>query len=202
MQYNQYIQTDNTTEGPKKYNMDTKDTAETTAFSVAPAKSAPVPKPAGEAGPRETVPSVPLSWLVDDSLEGLEAAFSGEKEEEKEKSAVDIGAEGVRPGHDPTDEVPFKDKLSESAPNTSEHAALPAPTTTTLRASHPATSSPTTTPPLAEGLSFTGVPYPTYGVDSFAAAPSMATAVSEPVASSSMRRRYDYDYHRPLRVWT
>ena len=74
-----------------------------------------------------------------------------------------------------------------------------------LPASHPATSSPTTTPPMAEGLGFTGVPYPTYGVHSFAAAPPMATAVSEPVASSStytgiresMPRRYAHDYLRP-----
>ena len=58
---------------------------------------------------------------------------------------------------------------------------------------------------MAEGLGFTGVPYPTYGVDSFAAAPPMATAISEPVASNStytgiresMPHRYAEDYHRP-----
>ena len=58
---------------------------------------------------------------------------------------------------------------------------------------------------MGEGLGFTGVPYPTYGVDSFAAEPTMATAVSEPVAFSStytgicesMARRYADDYHRP-----
>ena len=57
--------------------MDTKDTAETTAPSVAPAKPAPAPKPPGEPEPQEPVPSVPLSGLEDDSLEGFRAAFSG-----------------------------------------------------------------------------------------------------------------------------
>ena len=155
---------------------------------------------------------MPLSGLMDDSLDGLGGAlsrlsvgaFEG-KEKEKEKEAVDMGAERVHPGHDPTDEVPFEDIPSESALSASEHAAAPSPTTATLPASHPATSSPTTNPPMAEGLGFTGVPYPTSGVDSFAAAPPMATAVSEPTASSytstgireSMPGRYDDDYHRP-----
>ena len=49
--YNQYVETDNITEGRKKCNMDTKDTAEKTAPSVAPAKPAPAPKAAGEPGP-------------------------------------------------------------------------------------------------------------------------------------------------------
>ena len=57
--------------------MDTKDTAKKTAPSVAPAKPAPAPKPDGESEPEEPVPSVPLSGLGDDSLEGLGAAFSG-----------------------------------------------------------------------------------------------------------------------------
>ena len=85
--------------------MDTKDTAETTAPSVAPAKPAPAPKPAGEPEPEEPVPSVPLSGLRDDSLEGLRAAFIGlsvrgpeGKEKEKDKQAVDMGAEEVHPG--------------------------------------------------------------------------------------------------------
>ena len=56
--------------------MDTKDTAKTTAPSVAPAKPAPAPRPAGEPEPEEPVPSVPLSELGDDSLEGLRAALS------------------------------------------------------------------------------------------------------------------------------
>ena len=58
---------------------------------------------------------------------------------------------------------------------------------------------------MAEGLDFTGMPYPTYGVTPAATVPPMATAVSEPVASSStytgapepMPRRYEDVYHRP-----
>ena len=74
--------------------MDTKDTARKTAPSVAPAKPEPAPKRAGDPGHEEPVPSLPLSGLGDDSLEGLAAAFSGlsvggpegkEKEKEKEK---------------------------------------------------------------------------------------------------------------------
>ena len=76
--------------------MDTKDTAETTAPSVAPAKQAPAPKPAGEPAPEVPVPSVPLRGLRNDSLDGLGVAFSGlsvgepeGKEKEKEKQTVD-----------------------------------------------------------------------------------------------------------------
>ena len=72
--------------------METKDTAEMTAPSVAPAKPAPAPKPAGELEPEEPVPSVSLSGPGDDSLEGLRDAFSGlsfagreGKEKDKEK---------------------------------------------------------------------------------------------------------------------
>ena len=63
---------------------------------------------------------MPLSGLGDDSLEGLRAAFSGlsvggpeGKEKEKEKQAVDMGAEEVDPGdgHEPSDEVPFAERL-------------------------------------------------------------------------------------------
>ena len=57
--------------------MDTKDTAETTAPSVEPPKPAPAPRPACEPEREEPVPSVPLSALGDDSLEGLGAAFRG-----------------------------------------------------------------------------------------------------------------------------
>ena len=174
--------------------MDTKDTAEATAPAVAPAKQAPAPKPAGEPEPEEPVPSVPLSGLGDDSLEGLRAAFSVPsvgglegKEKEKEKQAVDMEADEVDLGdeHESSDEVPFDDKPVESGPGASDYPAVPSPTTTTHQATHPATSSPTTTPPMAEGLGFTGMPYPTYGVTPAANVLPMATAVSEPVASSS-----------------
>ena len=191
--------------------MDTKDTDETTGPSVAPGKPAPAPKPAGEPEPEEPVPSVPLSGLWDHSLEGLRAAFSGlsvrgpeDKEEEKEKQAVDMGAEEVHPGdgYDLSDEAPFEDAPVESAPSASD---FPAVYCTTLSATHPATSLPTTIPPMAEGLGFTGMPYPTYGVTPAAGVPPMATTVSEPVASSStstclpepMPRRYEDVYHRP-----
>ena len=169
--------------------MDTKDTAETTAPLVAPAKPAPAPKPAGEPEPEEPVPLVPLSGLGDESVEGLRASFSGLsvggpelKGKEKEKEAVDIGVEDVDPGdgHEPSDEGPFDDKPGESAPSASDYPAVPSPKTTTLPATHPATSSPTTSPPMAEDLGFTGMPYPTYGVTPTATVPPMTTAVSEP----------------------
>ena len=174
--------------------MDIKDTAETTAPSLAPAKPAPAPKPAGEPEPEVSVPSVFLSGLRDDSLDGLGFAFSGlsvggpeGKEKEKVKQAVDRGVEEAYPGdgYRPPEEAPFEDTPEESAPSASDLPAVPSPTTTTLPAAHPATSSPTTTPLIAEGLGFTGMPYPTYGVTPAATVPRMATAVSEPVASSS-----------------
>ena len=194
--------------------MDTKDTAETTAPSMAPAKPAPAPKPAGEPEPEVPVPSVPLSGLRDDSLDGLGVAFSGlsvagpeGKEKEKEKQAVDRGVEEAYPGdgYGPPNEAPFEDTPEESAPSAFDLPAVPSPPTTILPAAHPATSSPTTTPPAAEGLGFTGMPYPTYGVTLAATVPPMATAVSEAVASSStytgapepMPRRYEDVYHRP-----
>ena len=194
--------------------MDTKDTAETTAPSVAAAKPAPAPEPAGEPEPEVPVPLVPLSGLRDDSLEGLRAAFSGlsvrgpeGKEKEKEEQAVDIGAEEVHPGdgYRPSEEAPFEDRPVESAPSASDFPAVSSPTTTTFPATHQATSSPRTTPPMTEGLGFTGMPYHTYGVIPATTVPPMATAVSEPVASSStytsapepMPRRYEDGYHRP-----
>ena len=177
--------------------MDTKDTVETTEPSVAPAKPAPAPKPAGDPEPEEPVPSVPLSGPGDESVEGLRAAFSGltvrgpeGKEKEKEKQAVDMGAKEVHrgDGHGPSDEAPFEDSPLESAPRASDFRAVPSPRTTTFPATHPDTSSPTTTPPMAEGLGFTGMPYPTYRVTPAATVPTMATAVSKPVASSSSYR--------------
>ena len=78
--------------------MDTKDTAEKTAPSLAPAMPAPASKPAGEPQPEVPVPPVPLSGRGDDSLEGLGAAFSGlsvggpeGKEKEKEKEVKHLG---------------------------------------------------------------------------------------------------------------
>ena len=58
--------------------------------------------------------------------------------------------------------------------------------------------------PMAEGLGFTGMPHPTYGVTPAATVPPMTTAVSEAVATSStytgvpeaMPRRYEDGYHR------
>ena len=193
--------------------MHTKDTAETTAPPVAPAKPAPTPKP-GEPGPEVPVPSVPLSGLRIDSLDGLGVAFSGlsvggpeGKEKEKEKQAVDRGVQEAYPGdgYGPPDEAPFEDTPEESASSASDLPAVPSPTTTTLPAAHPATSSPTATPPMAEGLGFTGMPYPTHGATPAATVPPMVTSVSEPVASSSgytgapesMLRRYEDVYHRP-----
>ena len=55
--------------------MDTKDTAETRAPSVALAKPPPAPKPAGEPEPEVLVPSVPLIRLRDDSLDMLGSCF-------------------------------------------------------------------------------------------------------------------------------
>ena len=157
---------------------------------------------------------MPLSGPGDDSLEGLRAAFSGlsvggpeGKEKEKEKEAVGMGIKEVEPGdgHGPSDEVPFNDKPFESASSASDYPAAPFPTTTTLPATHPATSPPETTPPMAEGLGFSGMPYSTYRVTPAGTVPPMATAVSEPVASSPthtgipepMPRRYEDGYHRP-----
>ena len=120
---------------------------------------------------------------------------------------MDMGAEKIDPGdgHKPSDEVPFNCNPVKSAPSASDYPAVPYLTTITLQDTHPATTSPTTTPPMAEGLRFTGMPYPIYAVSPAASVPPMATAVSEPVASSSthtgvpepMPRRYEDHYHRP-----
>ena len=174
--------------------METKDTAEKTASSVALAMPAPAPKPACDPEPEVPVPSVPLRGLGDDSLEGLGAAFSGlsvggpeGKEKEEEKEAVDMCMEEEHPGDGqrPPCETPFAYQPSGSALIAPDHPAVPSPTTTTLRATKPVTSSPTTTPPMAGGLGFTGMPYPTYGLTPAATVPPMATAVSEQVACSS-----------------
>ena len=157
---------------------------------------------------------MPLGGLGNDSLEGLRAAFSGlcvggpeGKEKEKVKEAVHMGVEEANPrvGHKPSYEVSFGDKPVDSAPSASDYPAVPSETTTTLPATHRATSSSTTTPDMAEALGFTGMPYPTYGLTQARTVQPMATAVSEQVASSSaytgvpesMPRRYDDDYHTP-----
>ena len=193
--------------------MDTKDTTEKTAPSVAPEKPAPKPRP-GEPGIEKPVPSVPLSVPGDDFPEGFGAAFSRlsvggpeGKEKENEREAVDRRVEEEDPGdgHKPSDEVPFDDRPVDSAPSASDHPAVPFPTTTTLPATHRTTSLSTTSLPMAAGLGFTCLPYPTYGVIPAATAPPMVTAVSEPVASSStytgiresVPRRYGDDYHGP-----
>ena len=181
---------------------------------MTPAMPAPELKPAGEPEPDVPVPSVPLSGLGEDSLEGLGAALSGlsvggpeGKEKEKEKEAVDMGIEEEHPGdrHRQPGETTFEYQPSDTAPSASDHPAVLSPTTTTLPATHPATSSPTTTPPMDGGLGFSGMPYPTHGVTPAATVAPMATRVSEPVASSStytgvpepMPRRYEDDYPRP-----
>ena len=120
---------------------------------------------------------------------------------------MDRGVEEAYPGngYGIPDEAPFEATPEERAPSASDLPAVPSPTTTTLPATNPPTSSATTTPPMAECLGFTGMPYPTYGVTPAATVPPMATAVSEPVASSSinsgapepMPRRYADVYHRP-----
>ena len=194
--------------------MDTKDTAETTAPSVAPAKPAPAPKPPGEPEPEVPGPSVPLGGLRDDYLEGFGVAFSGPsveepegKEKEREKQAVDRGVEEAytADGYRPPDEAPLEDTPEESTPSATDLPAVPSPTATTSPAALPATSSPRSSPAMAEGLGFTGMPYSTYGVIPAATLQPMATAVCEPVASSSnytgapepMPRRYGDVYHRP-----
>ena len=104
--------------------------------------------------------------------------------------------EGVNHGHDPTSESAF-----EGAPSASGLHASPSPTTTTLPTPDPAaaTSTPITTPPMAEGTGLTGMPtYPAYGVDASTTAFPEATTASEPVASSSAPRWYAADYHHPL----
>ena len=92
---------------------------------------------------------MPLRGLGDDSVEGLRAAFSGlsvrgpeGKEKEKEKQAVNMGAEEVHPGdgYGPSDEAPFEDTPTESAPSASDLPAVTSPTPTTRPATHPATS--------------------------------------------------------------
>ena len=174
----------------------------------APAMPAPIVPGPGEPS---AVPSVPLHRPVDvadDSLQGLQLAFRALSVEEVDTSPVkrmrDRGNntgegradEGVDHGHDPTSESTF-----EGAPSASGLHASPSPTTTTLPTPDPAaaTSTPITTPPMAEGTGFTGMPtYPAYSVDPSTTAFPEATTASEPVASSSAPGWYAADHHHPL----
>ena len=99
-------------------------------------------------------------------------------------------------GHDLTSESTL-----EGGPRASGLHASPSPTTTTLPTPDPAaaTSTPITTPSMAEGTGFAGMPtYPVYGVDPSTTAFPEATTASEQVASSSAPRWYAADYHHPL----
>ena len=185
--------------------MDTREDTDVKTAPEAPAIPAPVvPRPGA-------VPSVPLHGPVDvadDSLEGLQSVFRAlsveevdtnpvKRKREREKDAGESMAdEGVDHGHDPMSESTF-----EGAPSASGlHTSL-SPTTTTLPAPDQAaaTSTPITTPPMAEGTGFTDMPtYPAYGVDPSTTAFPEATTASEPVASSSAPRWYAADYYHPL----
>ena len=119
------------------------------------------------------------------------------RKREREKDAGESTAdERVDHEHEPTSELTF-----EGAPSASGLHASPSPTTTTLSTPDPVatTSTPITTPPMAEGTGFTGMPtYPAYGVDPSTTAFPEATTTNEPVASSSAPRWYAADYHHPL----
>ena len=185
--------------------MDTKkEDSDAKTAPEAPAMPAP-----GEHGPGPAaVPWVPLHGPVDvadDPLEGLQSAFRAlsveevdtnpvKRQREREKDAGEsMSDEGVDHGHDPTSESTF-----EGAPSASGLDASPFPTTTTLPTSDPA-ATPITTPPMAGGTGFTGMPtHPVYGVDPSTTAFPKATTASEPVASSSVPRWYAADYHYPL----
>ena len=166
----------------------------------------------GEPGPGPSaVPSVPLFGpvdVVDDSLEELQLVFRALSVEEVDTNPVkskrergkDAGEsmadKGVDHEQDPTGESTF-----EGAPSASGLHASPSPKNTTLSTPEPAaaTSTPITTPPMAEGTGFTGMPtYPAYGVDPSTTAFPEATTASKPVASSSARRWYAADYHHLL----
>ena len=135
-----------------------------------------MPAPGGPGPGPVAVPLVPLHGPVDvadDSLEGLQSAFKAlsvegvdtnpvKRRREREKDAGESMAdEEVDHGHDPTSESTF-----EGARSASGLHASPSPTTTTLPTPDPAgaTSTPITTPPMAEGTGFSGMPtYPAYG---------------------------------------
>ena len=173
----------------------------------APAMQAPVVPGPGEPG---AVLSVPLHGPVDvadDSLEGLQSAFRALSVEEVDTNPVkrkrekgrDAGEgmedEGADHGHNPTSKSTF-----EGAPSASGLHTSPSPTTNTPPTPDPAAAESTlvTTPPMAEGTGFTGMPtYPAYGVDPSTTAFPEATTATEPVASSSAPPWYAADYHHP-----
>ena len=188
--------------------MDTKiEDSDVRTVPEAPAMPAP-----GEPGTGPSaVPSEPFHGPVDDvddSLEGLQSAFRAlsieevdgnpvKRTTEREKDAGESMAdEGVDHGHDPTSESTF-----EGASSASGLHASPSATTTTLPTPDPAAtaSTPITTPPMAKGTGFTGMPtYSAYGVNPPTTAFPEATTTSEPVASSSAPRWYAADHHHPL----
>ena len=146
--------------------------------------------------------------VAEDSIEGLQSAFRAlsveevdthpvKRKREREKDAGEsIAHEGADQGYDPTNDPTF-----EGAPSASGLHASPSPITNTLPTPVPAvaTSTPTTKPPMAEGIGFTGMPtYPAYGVNPPTTAFPEATTTSEPVTSSFAPRLYAADYHHPL----
>ena len=170
-----------------------------------------MPAPGDPAPGPSAVPSVSLHGpvdVVDDSLDGLQSAFRAfsvgevdtnpeKRKREREKDAGEsMAAEGVDHEHDPTSESSF-----EGAPSASGLHASPSPTTSTLPTPDlaAATSTPITTPPMAEGTGSTGMPtYGAYGMDPSTTAFAEATTAGEPVAFSSAPRWYAADYHHPL----
>ena len=179
---------------------------------VETAPEAPAMPAPGEPGPGPSaVPSEPLHGPVDvaeDSMEGLQSAFHAlsveevdthpvKRKRESEKDAGEsIADEGADKGHDPTNDPTF-----EGAPSASGLHASPSLITTRLPTPDPApaTSTPITNPPMAEGIGFTGMPtYAAYGVNPPTTAFPEATTTSEPVTSSYAPRWYAADYHHPL----
>ena len=179
---------------------------------VKTAPEAPAMPAPGEPGPGPSaVPSEPLHGRVDvaeDSMEGLQSAFRAlsveevdthpvKRKRQREKDAGEgIADDGADQGHNLTNDHTF-----EGAASASGLHASPSPMTTTLPTPDPAaaTSTPITSPPMAEGIGFTGVPtYPAYCVNPPTTAFPEATTTSEPMTSSSAPRWYAADYHHPL----
>ena len=99
-------------------------------------------------------------WAL--SVEELDTNPVKRRREREMDAGESMADEGVDHGHDPTSQSSF-----EGAPSASGLNASPSPTTTTLPTpdAAAATSTPITTPPMAEGTGFTGMPtYPAYGV--------------------------------------